>query len=163
MRISCWYNRSSRCSWSWRCYRCYWIWSVCSNQFLSWISRLLIHWARSFLPSSSSRTVPATPTSTLPLAHAHERMGKAKWLTPVSLLNVSLRTELLDEAALAWRPLESILTYTTIIIITTTCLVVLEVRTRGRFLGSKYWRREWSFKNRNIGPMPLGCWTEFFK
>lgn len=37
-------------------------------------------------------------------------MGKAKWLTPVSLLNVSLRTELLDEAALALRPLESILT-----------------------------------------------------
>lgn len=54
-----------------------------------------------------------TPTSTLPLVHAHERKngqepGYAKWFTPVSLLNVSLRTELLDEAALAWRPLESI-------------------------------------------------------
>lgn len=54
-----------------------------------------------------------TPTSTLPLAHAHERKngqepGYAKWFTLVSLFNVSLRTELLDEAALALRPLESI-------------------------------------------------------
>lgn len=57
--------------------------------------------------------MPATPTSTLPLAHAHERKngqepGYVKWFTPVSLLNVGLRTELLDEAALALRPLSSI-------------------------------------------------------
>lgn len=53
--------------------------------------------------------MPATPTYTQPLAHAHERKnGPAKWLTLVSLFNVSLRTELLDEAALALRPLESI-------------------------------------------------------
>ena len=48
--------------------------------------------------------MPATPTSTLPLAHAHERKngqepGYAKWFTPVSLFNVSLRPERFDEAA----------------------------------------------------------------
>jgi hypothetical protein len=57
--------------------------------------------------------VPAIPISTLPLAHAHERKngqepGYAKWFTTVSLFNVSLRTELLDETAFALRPLESI-------------------------------------------------------
>lgn len=56
--------------------------------------------------------VPATSTPTSAL-HAHQRKngqepGYAKWLTPVSLFNVSLSTELLDGAALALRPLSSI-------------------------------------------------------